>query len=168
MKNKLLILSIFLFIMLGLTKLQAQNMYVKESNNTQTTYALNNIRKLTFSSGNLTVQKNDNSTNEYALNSLRYLNFVDLTTNINEQPAQLNNNLFIYPNPIKDILNIDLTNTKSDGSISILSLNGKVLHSEKVINNTIITINLNHLPQGIYLCRYSSALEIKTVKIIKQ
>ena len=71
---------------LGLTGLQAQTMYVKESSDTQTAYTLSSIRKITFSGGNATVQKTDNSTGGYALSGLRYLNFTDLSTSITEQP----------------------------------------------------------------------------------
>ena len=115
---------------LGLTGLQAQTMYVKESSGTQT-YTLSNLRKMTFSSGNVTVQKTDNSTGVYALSGLRYLSFEDNTTGV-EQPIQKGTtNLHSYHNPVTDVLNIDLTGTNSEGSISILTLEGKVMQHKK-------------------------------------
>lgn len=55
MRHKRLKLSAVLLLGLGLTGLQAQTMYVKESSGTQTAYTLSNIQKMSFSSGNLTV-----------------------------------------------------------------------------------------------------------------
>ena len=146
----------------------AQTMYVKESSGTQIAYTLSSIRKMTFSGGNATVQKTDNSTGVYNLSGLRYLSFEDLTT-VLEQPVQQGaSNLIVYPNPVADVLNIDLTGVESEGTISILALEGKLLQVQKTDGSNTVTLNLSQLPQGIYLCRYVSRTEIKTVKIIKQ
>lgn len=169
MRHKRLKLSAVLMLVLGLTGLQAQTMYVKEKNSTQTAYALSNIRKMTFSGGNVTIQKTDNSTGVYGLSGVRYLNFTDLTTGIVEPTMRLGNaNLITYPNPITDLLTIDLTGVIGVGTISILTLEGKVLQTQNINGSSLVTLKLNHLSQGIYLCRYSTAAEIKTVKIIKK
>ena len=169
MRHKRLKISGILLLGLGLTGIQAQTMYVKQSNGTQTDYALSSIRKMTFSGGNATVQKTDNSTGVYGLSSLRYLNFTDLTTGIVEPTMRLGNaNLITYPNPVTDLLTIDLTGVTDVGTISILSLEGKVLQTQEYRGASIVKLNLSHLPQGIYLCQYSNATEQKTVKLIKQ
>jgi hypothetical protein len=169
MKHKRLKLSGVLLLGLGLTGLQAQTMYVKEKSGTQTPYTLSSVRKMTFSGGNAAVQKTDNSTGVYALSGLRYLNFTDLTTGITEPTAQLgHSNLITYPNPVIDVLNIDLTGITGEGTISILTLEGKEIQAQNINRSSLVTLNLNHLSQGIYLCRYSTKTEIKTVKIIKQ
>ena len=147
---------------LGLTGLQAQTMYVKESSDTQTAYTLSSIRKITFSGGNATAQKTDNSTGGYALSGLRYLNFTDLSTSITEQPMQLSNvNFSVYPNPVNDVLNIDLTVVATGGTISVLTLEGKLLQEQKTEGANTATLNLSKLPQGIYLCRYVSTTAIR-------
>jgi len=169
MRHKRLKLSAVLLLVLGLTGLQAQTMYVKQSSGTQTSYTLSSIQKMTFPSGSVTVQKTDNSTGVYDLSGLRYLNFIDISTSIADQPMQLGNAKFItYPNPVTDVLNVDITDISSEVTISILSLEGKVLQTHKNKGTNTVILNLSQLPQGIYLCRYSNALEIKTVKIIKQ
>jgi hypothetical protein len=169
MRHKKLELSAILLLGLGLTGLQAQTMYVKESNDTQTAYLLSNVQKIAFSGGNATIQKIDNSTGVYALSGLRYLNFTDLTTSITEQPMQLSNaNLITYPNPVNDVLNIDLTGVESEGTIRILTLEGKLLQEQKTNSANKVTLDLSQMPRGIYLCRYVSTTEITTVKIIKQ
>lgn len=169
MRQKRLKLSAVLLLGLGLTGLQAQTMYVKQSNGTQTAYALSNVRKMTFSAGNVTVQKTDNTTGVYALSGLKYLSFENLTTGINEPQMAAGNTLLIYPNPVTDMLTIDLTGTNNgEGHISILNLEGKVMQKQQTEGTGIVSLNLSQLPQGIYLCRYTNGTETKTVKIIKQ
>jgi len=154
---------------LGLTGLQAQTMYLKQSNGTQTAYSLSGIRKMIFSSGNLTVTKADNSNGVFSLSSLRYMNFSDLTTGVKPTLMEQSQQLKVYPNPVGDILNIDVTGTaETKGTLNIFNFEGKTLVSRQVSQPGLLTIDISHLPTGIYLCRYSNATEIKTVKIIKQ
>ena len=79
------------------------------------------------------------------------------------------NTLLTYPNPVADMLNIDLTGIKNEeGRISILNIEGKVMQTQKTSGMDMLTINLSQLPPGIYLCRYTSGKETKTVKIVKK
>ena len=169
MRQKRLKLSAVLLLGLGLTGLQAQTMYVRESNSTQTAYALSNIRKMTFSGGNLTIQKTDNSTGVYGLSGLRYLDFTDLATSI-YAPLQVQEQMLnAYPNPVSNVLSIDLSGATQEAStLSILNFEGKTVLSQQVSQPGLLTIDISHLPQGIYLCQYRNATEQKTVKIIKQ
>lgn len=169
MKYKRLQLSALLLLGFGLTGLQAQTMYVKESSGTQTAYTLSNIQKMSFSSGNLTVTKTDNSSGVYALSDLRYLDFSDVPTDLQEDLSVQNQMLKVYPNPIGDILNIDLTGmSATEGILSILNFEGKTVLSRQVNNEGVLSLNISSLPTGIYLCRYANTTVIKTVKIIKQ
>ncbi|MDA3910530.1 MAG: T9SS type A sorting domain-containing protein [Bacteroidales bacterium] len=169
MKKKRLKISAVLLLGLGLTGLQAQTMYVKERSGTQTAYTLNSIQKISFASGNLTLTKTDNSSSVYALSDLRYLNFSDTLSGLNEPLSVQNQMLNVYPNPVNNTLNIDLTGiAKAEGTLSILNVQGKTLVSRQVSNEGVLSLDITHLSEGIYLCRYSNATEVKTVKIIKQ
>jgi len=168
MRHKKLKLSAVLLLGLGLTSLQAQTMYVKESSGMQTAYTLINVRKMTFSGGNATIHKTDNSTGIYALKGLKYLSFEDITTGLKEQTELGNASFSAYPNPVNDVLNIDLSGEAIEGTIRILTLEGKLLQEQKTNGTNTVTLNLSQLPQGFYLCQYVGATEIKTVKIIKQ
>jgi len=170
MRYKQLKLSAVLLLGLGLTEVEAQALYVKEHNGTETAYALSNVQKMTFSSGNAIIQKTDNTSWSYVLSELNYLSFTD-PEGIDEQQMQTGNanNLLVYPNPATNMLNIDLTSTKREGgSISILTLDGKVMQTQKTSAANVETLNLSRLPQGIYLCCYTGKTEIRIVKIIKQ
>ena len=92
---------------------------------------------------------------------------VRVVTSVNDLRATTSNILNTYPSPVEDILNVDLTGLDA-GSISILTIEGKLLQEHKTEGKSTITLNLNQLSQGLYLCRYVNENEIKTVKIIKQ
>jgi hypothetical protein len=169
MQRKQLKLSAVLLLILGLTGLQAQTMYVKQTNGTQTAYALSSVRKMTFSGGNVTVTKTNNSTGVFALNALRYMNFTDLSTSIEKPLAVQNQMLSAYPIPASNVLNVNLTGTaQGEGTLSILNFEGKTVLSRQISHAGVLSLDIGHLPKGIYLCQYSNATELKTVKIIKQ
>ncbi|MDY0216507.1 MAG: T9SS type A sorting domain-containing protein [Bacteroidales bacterium] len=169
MKNKRLILSVVFLLGIGLTGLQAQTMHVLKTSGEQTSYVLNNIQKLTFSGGNITVSEMGGSSTIYAIADLRYLSFNDYTTSVQESESISLESISAYPNPVKDVMNIDFSKMKDvDGTISILSLEGKLLQSKQITETGIISLDVSSLPRGVYICRYSNKTEIKTVKIIKQ
>jgi hypothetical protein len=143
-------------------------MNVAESNGTQTAYALSNIQKMSFSSGNLTVTKKDNNSGVYALSDLRYLNFSDHTTSLDMPVSVKSHVLFAFPNPAGNTLNIDLSGTaQGKGTLCLLNLEGKIVLKKHLNNAGVLTLDIRHLPKGIYICHYSNTTEVKTVKIIK-
>lgn len=169
MRHKRLKLSALLLLGLGLTGLHAQTMYVKENKGTQTAFALGNIQKMSFSSGNITVTKTDNTNGVFALNNLRYLNFTDLSTKIEEPLFFQKQMLSVYPNPVSNVLNIDLTGTAQvEGTLTIFNFEGKPVLNRQVSHVGVLSIDISHLPKGLYLCRYTNVTETRTVKIIKQ
>jgi uncharacterized delta-60 repeat protein len=78
------------------------------------------------------------------------------------------NTILVYPNPSKDIFNIDLTQeTETYNSISIFNILG-----EKVVTSTLIarennSINLSHLANGYYLAKLENQVNSVTLKLIK-
>jgi hypothetical protein len=70
--------------------------------------------------------------------------------------------LSIAPNPVSNLLNINLETVTSikNGEISILDYTGKVLYSEtlknKVGNRIQQQIDVNHLPNGVYILKIST------------
>lgn len=169
MKYKKLKLSAALFLGLGLTGLQAQTIYMKQTSGTQTTYALSNIKKMTFSSGNITVSKTTGNPDTYALSGIRYLNFQVLTANIATIEKQ-EGLMTLYPNPVVDVLNIQLSiKSKQAFVIEILSIEGKVVYQEKLNEQSdIFQKNVSALPKGIYICKVNNGITTETTKFLKQ
>lgn len=168
MRHKGLILIVLIIAGLSLTELQAQSMVVKENAGIQTAYSLSNISKLSFSSGKLTISRVDSSSVEYALSSLQYLSFSD-STSVNIEQENISDHLIrIYPNPVHNELKIDLSAaTCPNGTLNILSLEGKLLITQQITGSDIISVDMSHLPRGTYICHFSNEEEIKSIKIIK-
>ncbi|MFY1046254.1 M28 family peptidase [Chryseobacterium sp. GP-SGM7] len=68
----------------------------------------------------------------------------------------------IYPNPAKDILNVELPNNIKKFSLEISDMSGKLI-STYVNENKI---NVSKLPTGVYLCTIKSDGETITKKMI--
>jgi len=77
----------------------------------------------------------------------------------------------IYPNPSKGIVNIKFKQSFKDMNIRILNIDGQILFSE-IINDiyegNIREINLNNLPEGIYILQLQNARYNKIHKIVLQ
>lgn len=168
MKHKKLKLSVLLLMVLGLSGLHAQTMYVRQTSGTQTSYSLSNIKKMNFSSGNIIVNKTTGTPDTYALSGIRYLNFQDLTNNINALDKQ-EGAIQLYPNPVVNFLNIEGFQTLNQSYvIEILSIDGREIYKEKINGqNKSCQINVSVLPQGMYFCKINNGITTKTMKFIK-
>lgn len=71
----------------------------------------------------------------------------------------------IYPNPVKDILNI--SNEKTIEKVEIFDLTGKNL-IQKEMNSDKAEINMSSLPAGIYIVKIHSEGKMQTKKVIKK
>lgn len=93
-----------------------------------------------------------------------YDNFLISTENMNVNDL-ISNSLKVYPNPVKDILNIEIPSNKKIKDIDIFSLTGeKLMHSAAVES-----LNLNQLSKGIYILKVTTENgQILTQKIIKR
>lgn len=83
---------------------------------------------------------------------------------IDESSAQLNN-INIYPNPVKDILNVVIEETGEFEIIKILDLKGSELFIDKS-KTTKKEINTSFLPSGVYLLYVQTISGSTTRKII--
>lgn len=90
------------------------------------------------------------------------------TTVISAQPEFLQeiNNLYIYPNPVKDILSVALGNTtKKTLTIKIYNALGQKIF-EKKSDVTKVNINTSDWPEGLYLISVSGAGGTNSKKFI--
>ena len=82
--------------------------------------------------------------------------------------TKANATLSTYPNPVKDVLHVNLQNQSNVNVIEILNLAGKVIKSQQVNGSNLVTIDTKELADGVYVCRTKSSTEVKTAKIVKQ
>lgn len=69
--------------------------------------------------------------------------------------------LVVYPNPVKDILNINVSSTTADLTIGIYDLAGRQIVYQKTGKNSI---NLSALPAGVYILKMADSI----AKFIKE
>lgn len=72
--------------------------------------------------------------------------------------------LAFFPNPVKDILNIQ--NDSKISTIKIYDLTGKEL-IKKEVDAKNVHVDVSNLPKGIYMVRVASENSIRTIKVIK-
>ena len=64
----------------------------------------------------------------------------------------------VYPNPVKNELNIHLNNSIDIDEIALYTLSGKIIYQEKkAVSNNRITTNVTALSSGMYL--YTAKLQ---------
>ena len=64
-------------------------------------------------------------------------------------------NIAIYPNPVDDMLYVELPNIDGELTLQVLNLQGKQLISKQPANTTKTELSLQHLSPGIYLLQMS-------------
>ena len=120
--------------------------------------SLGNVDSLSFE-----LSSSDNGS--WGMNTPGYfcLDYISTNTAISVETIAINN-LNVYPNPVKNILNI--TNVEN-GNISIYNLSGKLIYTENVYQNNA-KINFSDFTQGIYVVSVKNDDEVRTYKIVKQ
>jgi uncharacterized delta-60 repeat protein len=90
--------------------------------------------------------------------------FVVLVTATNKD---FGNEVRLFPNPAKDKLVIMMDKIYADAQLKILGLDGKVKLSQQV-TNLENTVNMGHLPSGIYMIQIRTSEGNSTYKVIKE
>ena len=156
------------YLVLFCLSINAQTMFVRPIAGSQTTYPVADIQKLTFDNGNMLVTNNTSASGSFALSELRYVSFTDFnlgTTN----PELATNKFYAYPNPASHILNISGSNAMQRVSqIEILSLEGRLLMQQKPANESTPQVDISALPQGMYLSKITNGNQQQTLKFLKQ
>lgn len=78
------------------------------------------------------------------------------------------NKILVYPNPSKDIFNIDLTEEATEYTeITIFNLLGEKVYHNTLTPKEVNTITLASLATGYYMAKLSNEVHSTTVKLIK-
>ena len=86
-----------------------------------------------------------------------------------EKIIQTENQCFIYPNPSSDILNIQIHSFyDNDARFNLFNINGQLAKSEILQNNGsgIFSLNVSHLPKGVYILNIQSKTKQFNQKVI--
>jgi len=83
-------------------------------------------------------------------------------------PTKANATLSTFPNPVKDVLRVNLEKVSDAQTIEILNLTGKIIVSQQLAGQKTVSIDTSDLSAGLYICRTKGANGILTAKIVKQ
>ena len=75
----------------------------------------------------------------------------------------------VFPNPVENVLNIDLGNNSNDvDRIDLIDATGRIVNSVNIIENGMITTDMSNMAPGSYLIRFiSSESVLGTRKVMK-
>ena len=163
-------MTLFIAIITTIAGLQAQTLYVKETNSVQNVYSLSSVKKLTFPSGDSISVKTNTGITTYSLSIVRYFNFTNITTGISQNAIQ-KEDMFLFPNPVSDEFQISYQ-TEETGvlQIEIIDVQGKKVLQQTLSNQygkNLFIINVSQLSQGLYICRVQNGSRFENVKFIK-
>jgi hypothetical protein len=159
--KKTLIYAMLLFMGLSL---QAQNLYVVPITGEEEEYLLSVRPRIEFGDGTVTVSRTT-----YQLDDIRKLSFTSAAeTSIAVQKEEEKNKIFLYPNPVQDELNLRVDMPIQGLTYRVFDLSGRSILSGKIHSETM-QIQMQNLQKGTYVLRVERSVEIiQSFKIIKQ
>jgi len=116
------------------------------------------------SAGSLTVIWAIGSSTEYAYHSIRGATALSVSLGISE------NNLLsfeMYPNPVSDVLNIQLPTSTEKAEVSVFDYTGRLV-SSKTISSNDTAIDVQKIYKGIYMIRVAANNKIGVQRFIKK
>lgn len=165
--------SIFLLCLI-IFNIEAQSVFnIKHNNGISKAMSLHEIQRLEFQPANQTmkVYKTNNQFETFLLSEIRYVNFsTETNTDIHFiQSEKTDGDVFLYPNPILNELNIKFPNSvKSTLFIEIVSIDGKIVFQNKCTSvENELQLNLSKLQKGTYICRIINGTNIQNYKLFK-
>lgn len=93
-----------------------------------------------------------------------FRNVISVQTSLENADFDLKN-VTVYPNPVKDVLN--LSSESSITAVEIHNLLGQQLIA-KSLNTTQATIDMSNLSRGTYIVKVTAEDKVKTLKVIKE
>ncbi|MDP1801750.1 MAG: T9SS type A sorting domain-containing protein [Bacteroidota bacterium] len=85
-----------------------------------------------------------------------------------DESSIITSNIIVYPNPVKNILNIRNTETLNNAEFNLFDVSGKLVwKKENVSGKNNLEINVSNFPRGIYFIKTTEGgKEIYTNKVI--
>ena len=146
------------------TLLSAQNLYVQTMGE-QAQFDLAQKPKITFNARVMTVET-PTGDQSFTLTEIQNLSFLE---NSSMGIAVVGNDrIRLYPNPVKDELELNVQIPTQGLTCRMYDLSGKLFQT-KAIRSAITKINVKTFPTGVYLFKLEqNGKEIQSFKIVKQ
>ena len=157
---------------LGLA-LSAQNLYVQPISGEQVEFAIANQPKITFASRTMTVAPSTGSgagtSQQFPLGDVQNLSFVKNETDPTSIALTVEDNgIRLYPNPVDDLLTLEIQNPAQGTTYRIFDLNGRLIETGNAPSEQT-TINMGGFRQGTYVLTINrEGQQIQSFRIVKQ
>ena len=73
----------------------------------------------------------------------------------------------IYPNPVRETLNLRFDEQVRHAEITVIDLTGKI-HLQQAINGEQVSVNISTLPKGLYFLRIQQDRQSSVMKFTKE
>ena len=165
LKPKTILLGVLLLCLN--TLLPAQNLYVQPIGvGEQEPFELAQKPKITFNSRNMAIET-PTANKVYVLNEIRNLSFIKQIA-LNANIVMGGDKIRLYPNPVKDELELNIQIPTHDLTYRIYDMSGSLLKTEKIRSATT-KINVENYEAGTYIFRLDQkGKELQSFKIVKQ
>jgi hypothetical protein len=89
-------------------------------------------------------------------------------TKINSTETIKTNGIKIFPNPARDVLNVELSNANETSVVKIFSATGELVKTFVTgVNKNNLQINVSGLARGVYAINIITGVEMKSFTFIK-
>ena len=155
MVNKLF--CTFVLCSLFSAELKAQNVYFSYSNGTNSTFAVNDIRKIFFNADVMTLMLWNGTEYSWNVSTVGGYGYDPQILGVNELVEKLNNIKFsVYPNPVSDLLNIEFhLDGQENIQLKLIDANGNVTVNQDLgarpVGYQQDSMNLRGLSSGVYV-----------------
>ncbi len=109
----------------------------------------------------------DSLTTTEGCDSVLVLNLTLESTTSGFENYDISSEIIVYPNPVKENVNIALENICDEVSVTLTSISGQIVYSKEYRQTNSIQISTESLSQGIYILNIGIDGSWDTVKLIK-
>jgi hypothetical protein len=152
----------------------AQSIHFNYTDGTNSSYNIEDVRKITFDADVMNLHLLDGSTYSWNVSTIGDYQYQESSLNVQEWLNQANAwEVSVHPNPTSTILNIKFNLPKADEvSVALHDIQGKLILEKNLGNKTPgkhqEILDLTGIPQGTYVCCISGQQNTITKQIIKQ
>lgn len=161
MKKKILISSsVLVFSLFSLQAVEEDVVVLKNKNGTENIKELSDLQRITFNGSTLNLVSKNESSTPFAISQIQKILF-EKRANSSIEEVLSAKSIFIYPNPVQDILFVE--GLEINTTVRIFDMNGTLVRNE-MVDQARLQLNVSDLPKGIYLLQ----TENQTVRFIKK
>jgi hypothetical protein len=151
----------------------AQSIQFNYTDGTNTSYNLEDVRKITFDNDVMNLHLLDGSIYSWNVSTIGYYQYDESSLNIQEWLNNKNEwELTLFPNPTSSVLNVSFNLPESDEvSIELYDMKGKLILTKNLGKKETgahqEVLNLTIVPKGTYVCRLAGQKNTIKKQLIK-